>query len=307
MNTASFIGATRRSNRAGSGLFEKPKARAARAISDSIPPPGSTADLRLRAAALLELARARHHLRRASGHLPKVTPESAEPPELRMKGRPKTKIEGHSPLIDLIQSSRIELAALAFMGKSTGPSLSRAANRLISLERAGVITSEQSAMALAKIITAISHTEVKGMSQNRSDTPPELAAYSDGMSDNGAFHPEIIGTCSCPNVSGLQHVNIGAGLSDLAVAGIPSYLLSRRSLSNPIVRRRVASAIERMTPKMKRRVLARLETAVSVARVSGEIRGAYPSIAGNVGWSGVMVGASRGGCPYANVAGALTP
>lgn len=159
---------------------------------------------------------------------------------------------------------------------------------------------------LASLIRRASPTtKVKGMSH--SDLPSELGSYADGVTDDAAFHPEIIG-CALDGISGgVQHLSVAGGLGSLAVAGIPSYLLSRKGLSNPTVRRRIAENIKAMTPKMRRRVLGRLRAAVAVARVSGAVRGAYPSIAGNVGWSGVMVSGARGGCPYANVAGALTP
>lgn len=288
-----------------SGLFDPPRKRFSRAIAESKGP--HTLDDRLAVAALLELARSKHHLARA---------QTREP-----KPRGKTPI-GHDSVLALVDKARAELGAAALMQSPTGPILARASSRLFALERAGSITAAESARAFERILDSLSHTEVKGMSTNQTDTPPELASYSDGVSDDGAFHPEIIG-CGLSGISGsiqhlsvagtggIQHLSVAGSLGDLAVAGIPSYLLSRRNLSNPEVRRRVASAIERMTPKMKRRVLRRLRTAVSVARVSGQVRGAYPSIAGTasspgVGWSGVMV-SGRGSCPYANVAGALTP
>lgn len=132
-----------------------------------------------------------------------------------------------------------------------------------------------------------------------SDLPAELGSYSDGVTDDAAFHPEIIG-CGMPGVAG--------SLSDLSVAGLPGYLFTKKNLSNAAVRRRLSANIKAMAPKTRRRVLARLREAVAVARVSGQVRNAYPSIAGsscNVGWSGITVQGSR--CPYANVAGALTP
>lgn len=146
---------------------------------------------------------------------------------------------------------------------------------------------------------------------SNSDLPSELGSYSDGVTDDAAFHPEIIGGCDCSVAGGIQHLSVAGSLGGLAVAGIPEYLFSSKNLSNPVVRRRIAAAIERMTPKMKRRVLGRLRSAVSVARVSGAVRAVYPSIAGrrpaNVGWDGIMVSGRSGGCPFANVAGALTP
>lgn len=152
------------------------------------------------------------------------------------------------------------------------------------------------------------------MSTNQTDTPSELGCYSDGVTDDASFTPELVG---CGSISGgIQHLSVAGGLSSLAVggnlgsltiAGLPSYLFSRKNLSNPVVRRRLGAAIKAMTPKLRRRVLDRLRAAVSVARVSGEVRSAYPSVSG-VGWDGIMVsGSRRGGCPYANVAGALTP
>lgn len=137
------------------------------------------------------------------------------------------------------------------------------------------------------------------------DTPSELAPYADGMSDDAAYESEIIG-CSCaPRVS---------GLGDLLVAGIPSYLLTRKSLQMPEVRRRIAAQIKAMAPKTRRRVLGRLRAAVSVAsRVSGAPRRITPMIGGiasaypSVGWGAVAGGMKPFRCPYANVSGALTP
>lgn len=151
---------------------------------------------------------------------------------------------------------------------------------------------------------------------NYSDTPSELIEQSDGVTDDGALDEEIIGACNCVGsglrqhlvVSGtLQHVSV-AGLGDLAIAGLPSYLFTRKNLSNPVARRRIAASIKAMTPKLRRRVLGRLRAAVSASRhlVSGVVT-AYPSVAGG-GWQGITVSGRRsGGCPYANVAGALTP
>lgn len=146
-------------------------------------------------------------------------------------------------------------------------------------------------------------TRIEGnTTMSESDLPSELGAYSDGDTVAVAFHPDLIGCgagCS-PSVSG--------GLGSLAVAGLPSYLFTKRRLSNPVFRRRLAASIEAMTPKMRRRVLERLRSAVSVARVSGAVRGVYPTVAGNVGWSGITVsGEGVGRCPYASVAGAFTP
>lgn len=140
-------------------------------------------------------------------------------------------------------------------------------------------------------------TRIEGASMSQSDLPSELGSYSDGVTDDAAFHPEIIG-CGLPGISG--------GLGDLAVAGLPGYLFTKRNLSNPAVRRRLSENIKALSPKVRRRVLSRLKTAVSVAHVSGQVRSAYPSISG-VGWSGITVQGARGGCPYANVAGPLTP
>ncbi|HWO11622.1 MAG TPA: hypothetical protein VNN80_19140 [Polyangiaceae bacterium] len=129
-----------------------------------------------------------------------------------------------------------------------------------------------------------------GADMHHTDLPAELASYDDGA---------YIG-CDCADISGA----VAGSLSDVAIgAGLPGYLLTRRGLSNATVRRRVAEAIDRLTPKMRRRVMARLRQAAMVARISGEVRSAYPSIAG--GWHGASVAVGR--CPYANVAGALTP
>ncbi len=306
-----------------SGLFEAERKKIARSIASA--PVPTPFDDRLAIAARLELARALHHLSAARKRIAALPPI---PTPDNPKKRDGIGAEGGS-LSELMKFARGELAAASVMRRPSGPIIARYAERLMALEQRGLIDRDESNRAFDRLVShsAFTHSEVKGMSSNQTDTPPELGSYADGPSDDGAYHPEIIG-CGLDGLDiggSLQHISVAGrlqhlsvagglgslavgGLGDLAVAGIPSYLLTRRQLSNPVVRRRVASAIERMTPKMKRRVLSRLRTAVSVARVSGEVRGAYPSIAGgcNVGWSGVMV-SGRGGCPYASVAGALTP
>lgn len=129
------------------------------------------------------------------------------------------------------------------------------------------------------------------------DLPAEMGSFSDGVTDDASFTPEIIGCNSDCSEN---------------VAGIPGYLFSRKNLSNPAVRRRLGAAIKALTPKVRRRVLQRLRSAVSMARVSG-IRSATPSVGHYPsGWasvSGAQVGArlAVGRCPYASVAGAFTP
>ncbi len=164
-------------------------------------------------------------------------------------------------------------------------------------------------------------TKVKGMSTfNRlsisGDVPYELTEQSDGVSDDGAMGQQIIGSCDCDaigsgmrqhlNVSGLGSLAVG-GLGDLAVAGLPGYLFTRKNLSNPVMRRRLGAHIKAMTPKLRRRVMARLKLAAAQTARVGAIHNIYPTVAGG-GWSGITVSGRRsGGCPYANVAGALTP
>jgi hypothetical protein len=147
------------------------------------------------------------------------------------------------------------------------------------------------------------------------DVPSELAELTDGVTDDGATHEELIGSCDCDAIgSGIrQHLSVSglgsltvAGLGDLTVAGLPGYLFTRKSLSNPQIRRRLSAHIKAMTPKLRRRVLARLKTAVSASSRIGAVRNIYPTIAGG-GWQGITVSGKRGGCPYANVAGPLTP
>lgn len=184
-------------------------------------------------------------------------------------------------------------------------------------------------------------TKVKGNMQH-TDTPSELIESSDGVSDDGALDQQIIGACRCDAVSGLGDIAIGsglrqhlsihdgvagtrlehlsvAGLSDIAIGGgIPSYLFTKKNLSNPQVRLRIGQAIRSMTPKMRRRVVGRLQQALRasrvMARVSGAVRNVYPSVSGYsggyptvAGWNGIMVSGRRSSCPYANVVGALTP
>lgn len=133
------------------------------------------------------------------------------------------------------------------------------------------------------------------MSTQNTDLPPELGSYSDGLTDDAAYQPEIIGACSCPSAVGAHH-------------GIPGYLLTRKGLHDRTVRARIAEHIRAMTPKLRRRVLNRLRQAVLATRrvgVSGAVRGAYPT----VGWQNVpgVRSVSVGRCPYAKVAGPFTP
>lgn len=283
------------------------------------PPFGTHAAALDRAAVLLELARARHYIAVAA-----------------KRGRTKVghvyaKVVG-SPFVasEWTRQTRGALAAAALMKRATGPLLSQAVSRLIELERRGLITPSEAALALDTVaLEAVTTSRPKvghmphiaiGASQN-TDLPAELGSYSDGVSDDAAFHPEIIG-CGSGCVSGLERLAVGsgmlqhagvAGLGDLTVAGLPSYLFTRKHLSNPVVRRRLSAAINAMTPKLRRRVMARLKLAAGAARVSGAIRSVTPGIAG--GWaavSGQMQGISHmqvagSRCPYASVAGAFTP
>lgn len=245
----------------------------------------------LRAAAILELARANHHL-------------------ARTKRRSQPAMIAIDPRRSLLTTSKFEIDEALRLNRSTAPAIMRARKALAQFVKTGAISEFQAESAINHLLGHInerSRTEVKGMSHD-TDLPPELAAYSDGVSDDAAFHPEIIG-CGT-NCSG----SIGAELLVGAHHGIPGYLFTRKGLRNADVRLRIASHIKAMTPKLRRRVLGRLREAVFAARVlnrpriSGEVRNAYASIAG---W-GAVSGHSEpsvaiGRCPYANVAGALTP
>lgn len=215
-------------------------------------------------------------------------------------------------------------------GRKLGPSAMSARAKMLEALRAlpqvqsASLAEHRRALAAADLARALHHldrvlkrkkTTKIGAPMSNSDLPSELGSYSDGVTDDAAFHPEIIG-CGMPGISGsLQHLSVAGGLGDLALVGayrgIPGYLLTKKGLRDSTVRLRIAENIRAMTPKLRRRVLHRLRQAVqasrTMARVSGAVRGAYPSIAGNVGWSGITVSGSRGGCPFANVAGALTP
>jgi len=97
-----------------------------------------------------------------------------------------------------------------------------------------------------------------------------------------------------------------------AIAGFPSYLMTRRGLSNPLVRRRVANYIDNLSPKMKRRVLARLKNAAMTAVAVGNygqnpdgLQGPlypvrYPGVSGSPRQGWVSVGGQ-------NAASMLTP
>lgn len=247
-----------------------------------------------------------------------------------------------SRLRNIIDNARGALAASVVMRSPTGPILSKALHDLMQLERQGYASRAMVDRAFAQLTAQLAEerkdvptrapsgelarahhhlslasqrakkpTKIGAgiMSSQHTDLPAELSAYSDGVSDDAAYHPEIIGCGEGCEVSGLGDLTV-AGLGDLTVAGLPGYLFTKKNLSNPVLRRRVSAAIKGMSPKLRRRVLGRLRQAVSVARVSGAIRNVTPGIAGD-GWAAVS-GAqhhhvSIGRCPYANVAGALTP
>lgn len=152
-------------------------------------------------------------------------------------------------------------------------------------------------------------TKIRGpMSHHDTDMPAELSEQYD--ISGCACSPAVSGLGALTVGSGLrQHAGVGyapqiaiAGLGALTVAGLPSYLFTRKNLASPVVRRRLGAAIKAMTPKMRRRVVSRLQAALGAARVSGSIRSVTPAIAG---WNTTSVAVGR--CPYASVAGALTP
>ena len=138
-----------------------------------------------------------------------------------------------------------------------------------------------------------------------SDLPPELAESADGVSDDGAYDASIIGA------GPLQAEIVGCGLD--GIQGLPWYNLQRPSVPTAIARRRFLAALSKLPPKARRRVLAKLRAVSAANAVSGAIRAATPSIAGSgAGWSlvsgpSIAIGGGRSRCPYANVAGPLTP
>lgn len=220
-----------------------------------------------------------------------------------------------------------EMAAAVVMRRATGPVVARATRDLLAAEMAGRISPADTDAAFTEL--SLATTKVGFMSAH-TDTPDELVEQSDGigLEDDAALDEEIIG-CLCrgkaPVVgAGLQQLAvggtlgdaaIGAGLQQLAVGAFPAYLFTAARLSNPVFRRRLSGAIKRLSPKMRRRVVGRLRAAVTTARVSGAIRSVTPSIAGypqrGVGWGAVSGWNARsvsvGRCPYASVAGSLTP
>lgn len=315
------------SRRKKSGLFASDREKLLRANVEVPPVPGTLADARARAAATLELARALHHLEAAKARKKKPGPK------VGAEGPPRTRggVLDYLQALDIIRSARADLTRAQTFGSAPGPILTRASQSLIALQRLGVLTEAQSNTAFERILAHFEsiRNEVKGMSKHSkdrenallkaylsncmkqitvsgtTDLPPELGSYSDGVSDDAAFHPELVG---CGPGCG----SIGAELLVGAHHGIPGYLFTRKGLSNTDVRLRIASHIRAMTPKLRRRVLSRLREAVTAARVmnrpriSGEVRNAYASVAG---WSAVsgQPSIAIGRCPYANVAGALTP
>ena len=146
-----------------------------------------------------------------------------------------------------------------------------------------------------------------------SDLPPELAESSDGVSDDGAMDLSIIGAGAFqPSIVGASSYDlIGCGLD--GIQGLPWYNLARAGVSTPVAKRRFLAALAKLPPKARRRVLAKLRAVSASNAVSGAIRAATPSIAGSgTGWSlvsgpSIAIGGGRSRCPYANVAGPLTP
>lgn len=86
-----------------------------------------------------------------------------------------------------------------------------------------------------------------------SDLPPELSERSEDV------NADMLG-CS---------MNVGA---------FPSYLFTRKGLSHPVIRRRLAASLKAMPPKMRRRIITRLKAALYRMKVGGSMRQAYPSV-----------------------------
>jgi hypothetical protein len=131
---------------------------------------------------------------------------------------------------------------------------------------------EQARKRGTKVGNAMSHYMV-----GSHELPDEMSLNADGVVDSSLLVGHL-------GTGGTQGEIVGCG----EIAGIPSYLLTRKGLSNPTVRRRVSASIKAMPPKLRRRVLDRLRQAVRAARplVSGNLRGGYASIAGH-GWTGI--------------------
>lgn len=288
--------------------------RVQRGIAPHAPREDSLEQYRLDAAAKLALARANYHLRRSMSGRMKGSKVQGTP-------TPYTALVGASTvsLRDIERRAKADLAAASIMRRPSGPIIERMLGTLMQLERQGSISKAESTAVFERLLAhrSFTHSEVKGMStgthlrhllpqhiSGSSDLPPELTSYADGVTDDAAFQPEIIGCgASC------QGGSIGGD-----IGGLPGYLFTRKNLSRPEVRRRLAEHIRAMTPKVRRRVMSRLGRALQVAQVSGAIRSVTPSIAGaGQGWAvvsgpSIAIGGRRsGGCPYANVAGALTP
>lgn len=302
--------------RARTSLMPASIERVHRGIAPHAPRADSLEQARLDAAAKLALARANYHLRRSLSGRSSRSKVQGSGFELKpYHPEPYTLFVGASPLTvrDIERRAKADLAAASIMRRPSGPIIERTLQALMALERAGSITGAESTAVFERLLAhrSFTHSEVKGMSTSthlrflhpsaisgQSDLPPELASFSDGVTDDAAYHQEIIGC--------------GSDCRGGSVGSLPGYLFTRKNLSRPEVRRRLADHIRSMSPKVRRRVISRLQRAASIARVSGAIRSVTPSIAGN-GWDAVSgpsiaIGGRRsGGCPYANVSGALTP
>lgn len=243
---------------------------------------GTSAAARDRAAALLELARARHHLERVFARA-KKTP--------RVGGAPRG-----GAALDVALRAKADVAFAAGMRRPLGPIVSTAFARLLDLERRGLSSPDETLAAADDITRFISSTHTRvGAPMNDHDIPPEMSEdYFSAPA--GALRPEIIGC------------GIGCGAPSAVGRGVPWSLLSRKGVPAEVARRRLRAAIERLPPKQRRRVLGRLRSVAVSGLIAGAIRDVQPTVGTSVaapGWRGVTVGAARPSC--SQVAGFFTP
>lgn len=205
-------------------------------------------EARRRARAVLDLARARHHLSKVKSRTKVGNMSGLTIPEIigAARFKPGTSVHKRNALQKKIDAIR-----------------QRPSKPL------GSMTELQRELAIAKALR-----EMGGRISGDSDLPDEMAEQSDG---------------------------IGCG----EVSGFPAYLLNRARLPQATVKQRVIKALQKMPPKMRRRVIARLKTAAAAARVSGAVRNAMVNVGSHRPETWPTIG-SHYAVPT-NVAGPLTP
>jgi hypothetical protein len=194
-----------------------------------------------------------------------------------------------SPLVERIQGSHIQGNVRNLQGFVAGQHGWRAPENTTARERERI-------KALLELARARHHlqqvrkrgTKVGNMSSlmvgshfgpEDVGTPPELTEMSDGL----------------PNVDLLVSGDpwgVGAslmvGCGHPPVSGVPWYNFTRAGVTRAQARARFISALKRMPPKMRRRVMTRLRAAVLRNKIAGAVRGIQPTVGHYPqGWAGI--------------------